>query len=216
VRPQLARHVRVLIVDDHELVRAGLGALLEHEGDIDIVGDVGTGGQALAEARRLKPDVVLLDARLPDMPGPDVCRALCAAMPGVYIGILTTFTDDDLIRQCVRAGAHGYLLKEINGLDLAAAVRALANGESVVDRKVLPQVLAVVRQATIASPEAPLSERQRDILRLVADGMSNREIAEHISLSELTVKSYVEDMLKQLGARNRVHAAVLATKRGWL
>jgi len=151
------------------------------------------------------------------MPGPDVCRGLCEALPDTAVAILTTFSDDELVRQCVRAGARGYLLKEIPRLDLAASIRALAGGESIVDRKVLPQVMAVARQsAQLEDPERPLSERQLVILRLVADGLSNREIAEHLQLSELTVKSYIEDLLKQLGARNRVHAAILATRHGWL
>jgi two-component system, NarL family, response regulator DevR len=209
--------IRVLIVDDHELVRAGLRSVLEAESDLEIVGEAGTGSAALAQARRLQPQVVLLDARLPDMPGADVCRSLCEALPGVAVAILTTFTDDELVRQCVRAGARGYLLKEIPRLDLAASIRSLASGESVIDRKVLPQVLAVARQSPGAADlEHPLSERQRGILRLVADGRSNREIAATVHLSELTVKSYIEDLLKQLGARNRVHAAILATRRGWL
>ncbi|TME27412.1 MAG: response regulator transcription factor [Chloroflexi bacterium] len=209
--------MRVLIVDDHELVRAGLRSLLQPEADIEIVGEVATGSQALVQGRRLRPDVVMLDARLPDMPGPDVCRGLCEALPDTAVAILTTFSDDELVRQCVRAGARGYLLKEIPRLDLAASIRALAGGESIVDRKVLPQVMAVARQsAQLEDPERPLSERQLVILRLVADGLSNREIAEHLQLSELTVKSYIEDLLKQLGARNRVHAAILATRHGWL
>ena len=209
--------IRVLIVDDHELVRAGLRALLEGEDDLEVVAEAATGGQALARAERLRPSVVLLDARLPDMAGPDVCRALYASVPGVVVAMLTTFTDDELVRQSVRAGALGYLLKEIPRLDLAASIRALAAGESVVDRRVLPQVLAVARQTEhAAEAEETLSERQREILRLVADGLSNREIAQQVNLSELTIKSYIEDLLKQLGARNRVHAAVLATRRGWL
>jgi two-component system response regulator DevR len=216
-RSSLGEKIRVLIVDDHELVRAGLRALLDGEADVEVVADAATGSQALAYAQRLRPHVVLLDARLPDMSGPDVCRALYAAVPNVVVAMLTTFTDDELVRQSVRAGAVGYLLKEIPRLDLATSIRALAAGESVVDRRVLPQVLAVARQAgQAAEREESLSERQRDILRLVADGLSNREIAEHVHLSELTVKSYIEDLLKQLGARNRVHAAVLATRRGWL
>jgi two-component system response regulator DevR len=216
-QPASGQRIRLLIVDDHELVRAGLRTLLEDEPDIEIVADVATGGQAVARGRHLRPDVVLLDARLPDMHGADVCQALCSAVPGVAVAILTTFRDDEIVRQCVRAGARGYLLKEIPRLDLATSVRSLAGGESVVDRKVLPQVLAVARQAGLSSADdQALSERQRDILRLVADGLSNREIASHINLSELTVKSYIEDVLKQLGARNRVHAAVLAIKRGWL
>jgi two-component system response regulator DevR len=209
--------IRVLIADDHEMVRAGLRILLASEPDIEIVGEAGTGSQTLAQARRLQPEVVLLDARLPDMPGWDVCHDLCEAFPDLAVAILTTFTDDELVRQCVRAGARGYLLKEIPRIDLASSIRSLAAGESVIDRKVLPQVLAVARQgAHSADAEQPLTERQRTILRLVADGLSNREIAEQVHLSELTVKSYIEDMLKQLGARNRVHAAILATRRGWL
>jgi two-component system, NarL family, response regulator DevR len=151
------------------------------------------------------------------MAGADVCRGLVEALPEVAVAILTTFTDDDLVRQCVRAGARGYLLKEIPRLDLASSIRSLANGESVVDRKVLPQVLAAARRSTEpADSDQPLSERQRAILRLVADGLSNREIANNVHLSELTVKSYIEDLLKHLGARNRVHAAILATRQGWL
>src|SRR3954452_12195114 len=115
----LERKIRLLIVDDHELVRAGLRVLIAQEADIDIVGEAATGGQALLQARRLTPDVVLLDARLPDMPGADACRELCEILPEVAVAILTTFSDDELVRQCVRAGARGYLLKEIPGLDLA-------------------------------------------------------------------------------------------------
>jgi DNA-binding NarL/FixJ family response regulator len=217
IRTAIGHRIRVLIVDDHELVRAGLRALLQAEPDVEIVAEAATGSQALVQGKRLQPDVVLLDARLPDMAGPDVCRGLCEALPDVAVAILTTFTDDELVRQCVRAGAKGYLLKEIPRLDLAASIRSLANGESVVDRKVLPQVLAVARQSAQAEDaDQPLTERQRVILRLVADGLSNREIAEHVQLSELTVKSYIEDLLKQLGARNRVHAAIIATRHGWL
>ena len=209
--------IRVLIVDDHELVRVGLRTLLQAEADVEIVGEAGTGSQALTQARRLRPDVVLLDARLPDMPGADVCRDLVEALPDVAVAILTTYTDDDVVRQCIRAGARGYLLKEIPRIDLASSIRSLATGDSVIDRKVLPQVLAVARQGSQSGdPDQPLSDRQRTILRLVADGLSNREIADQVHLSELTVKSYIEDLLKQLGARNRVHAAILATRRGWL
>jgi DNA-binding NarL/FixJ family response regulator len=138
-------------------------------------------------------------------------------LPDLAVAILTTFSDDDLVRQCVRAGARGYLLKEIPRLDLAASVRSLASGQTVIDQKVLPLVLAVARQSTESAEEnQPLSDRQRTILKLVADGLSNREIGEQVHLSELTVKSYIEDLLKQMGARNRVHAAILATRNGWL
>jgi two-component system response regulator DevR len=209
--------IRVMVVDDHEVVRAGLRTLLQAEPDIEVVAEAATGGQALIQAARVRPQIVLLDARLPDMPGPDVCRGLCEALPDVVVAMLTTFSDEELVRACVRAGARGYLLKEIGSLDLAASIRLLANGESVIDRKVLPHVLAVVRHNTTSpEPAAPLTERQRDILRLVADGLTNREIAAYVHLSELTVKSYIEDLLKQIGARNRVQAALLATRQGWL
>jgi two-component system response regulator DevR len=209
--------IRLMIVDDHAVVRAGLRTLLQAEPDIEIVAEAATGSQALIQAARVRPQVVLLDARLPDMTGPDVCRGLYEALPDVVVAILTTFSDEELVRACVRAGARGYLLKEIPSLELAPSIRLLASGESVVDKKVLSHVLAVARQgATSPMPEAPLTERQRDILRLVADGLTNREIAEFVHLSELTVKSYIEDLLKQIGARNRVQAAILATRQGWL
>jgi two-component system, NarL family, response regulator DevR len=209
--------IRVMVVDDHEVVRAGLRTLLQAEPDIQVVAEAATGSQALIQASRIRPQIVLLDARLPDMAGADVCRNLYEALPDVVVAILTTFSDEELVRACVRAGARGYLLKEIPSLDLAANIRSLANGESVVDPKVLAHVLAVVRHsATAPASAAPLTERQRDILRLVADGLTNREIAEYVHLSELTVKSYIEDLLKQIGARNRVHAAILATRHGWL
>jgi DNA-binding NarL/FixJ family response regulator len=209
--------IRLLIADDHEMVRAGLRSLLLLEPDIDLVGEAGTGSQVLVQARQLRPDVVLLDARLPDMPGWSVCQQLNETLPNIAVAILTTFTDDELVRQCVRAGARGYLLKEIPGIDLAASIRSLAHGESVIDRRVLPRVLAVARQgAQVTDASQVLTERQRTLLQLIADGLSNREIAQQLHLSELTIKSYIEQLLKQLGARNRVHAAILATRQGWL
>ena len=212
-----SRRIRVLVVDDHELVRAGLRALLSTDSDIEIVGEAATGAQALAQARAQSPDVVLLDARLPDMGGPEVCRRLRQAQPAPAVAMLTTYSDDDLVRECVRAGADGYLLKEIARLDLGRSIRALARGEAVIDSKVAPLVLAAARQAgTSAQAELPLTTRQREVLRLVAAGLSNREIAVRTHLSDLTVKGYIEAILQQLGARNRVHAAILATKRGWI
>jgi DNA-binding NarL/FixJ family response regulator len=208
---------RVLIVDDHEMVRAGLRAMLDPDPDVDVVGDAATGARAIALGRALRPDVVLLDARLPDLDGAEVCRRLCADVPGIAVVILTTFSDDDLVRACVRAGAQGYLLKDVERLDLGRSIRALVRGEAVIDPKVAAVVLAAARQAVETdSTEQPLNVRQREVLRLVAEGHSNREIAERSHLSEYTVKGYVEEILERLGARNRVHAAILATKRGWI
>ncbi len=207
--------VRVLLVDDHELVRTGLRAMLAGDGGISVVGDAGTGSAAITLARALKPDVVLLDARLPDMPGDEVCRRLLTDWPELAVVILTTFAEDDLVRRCVRAGARGYLLKDIARLDLGRNLRAVMRGEAVIDSKVAPAVLAAARQAgDSAANDEVLNPRQREVLRLVAEGLSNREIAARTHLSEYTVKGYVEEILERLGARNRVHAAIVATKQG--
>ena len=209
--------IRVLIVDDHEMVRAGLRAMLAADPEIDVVVEATTGAQAIALARERRPDVVLLDARLSDMDGAQVCRRLRAELPEVAVAMLTTFSDDDLVRECVRAGAQGYLLKDVERLDLGRSIRALARGEGVIDQKVAPLVLAAARLgAETAGSEQPLNERERTVLRLVAQGLSNREIADRMHLSELTIKGYIEDILQRLGARNRVHAAALATRRGWI
>jgi DNA-binding NarL/FixJ family response regulator len=207
--------LRVLLVDDHELVRAGLRTMLAGDSGIAVVGDAGSGAAAIARARALKPDVVLLDARLPDVPGDEVCRRLLADAPELAVVMLTTFAEDDLVRRCVRAGARGYLLKDIARLDLGRSLRAVVRGEAVIDSKVAPAVLAAARQATESAPaDELLNTRQREVLRLVAEGLSNREIAARTHLSEYTVKGYVEEILERLGARNRVHAAIVATKQG--
>jgi DNA-binding NarL/FixJ family response regulator len=210
-----ARPVRVLLVDDHELVRAGLRTMLAGDSGVFVVGDAGTGAAAIGQARELAPDVVLLDALLPDMPGDEVCRRLLANAPELAVVILTTFAEDDLVRRCVRAGARGYLLKDIARLDLGRNLRAVMRGEAVIDSKVAPAVLSALRNAA-DNPETnePLNPRQKEVLRLVAEGLSNREIASRTHLSEYTVKGYVEEILARLGARNRVHAAIVATKQG--
>ncbi|MDQ6671357.1 MAG: response regulator transcription factor [Chloroflexota bacterium] len=207
----------MLLVDDHELVRVGLRTLLSTDPEIEVLGEAAAGSHAIAIARLQRPDVVLLDAHLPDLSGPDVCRRLRAAVPDAVIAMLTTFTDEELVRDCVRAGAQGYLLKDIAQLDLSRSIKALARGEAVIDPKVAPLVLAAARLGDAATDQEPmLTARQREVLQLVAEGLSNREIAARTHLSELTVKSYVEEILLHLGARNRVHAAILATKHGWI
>jgi len=211
------QRIRLLIVDDHEMVRAGLRAMLAADPQLEVVADAATGARGVALAHQHHPDVVLLDARLPDMDGAEVCRRICADAPGVAVVMLTTFSDDDLVRRCIHAGARGYLLKDVERLDLGRSIRSLVRGEAVIDPKVAPVVLAAARQAVGAEEaDRPLNERQREVLQLVAEGLSNREIAERTHLSEYTVKGYVEEILERLGARNRVHAAILATKRGWI
>jgi DNA-binding NarL/FixJ family response regulator len=208
------RAVRVLLVDDHELVRAGLRAMLAPDRGVVVVGEAATGAAAIARARDVQPDVVLLDARLPDMAGDEVCRRLLAWEPELAVVMLTIFLEDDLVRRCVRAGARGYLLKDIAHLDLGRSLRAVMRGEAVIDPKVPPAVLAAARQGGAADATAALNPRQREVLQLVAEGLSNREIAVRTHLSEFTVKGYVEEILERLGARNRVHAAIVATKQG--
>ncbi len=211
------RRIRVLIVDDHELVRVGLRTLLATDPQIEVLGEAAAGAQAIAIAREQQPDVVLLDAHLPDLSGPEVCRRLRAAVPDAVVAMLTTFTDDELVQDCMRARAQGYLLKDIAQLDLCRSIKALARGEAVIDPEVAPLVLAAARQdGGVAGDEPMLSARQCEVLQLVAQGLSNREISARTHLSELTIKSYVEEILLHLGARNRVHAAILATKHGWI
>jgi two-component system, NarL family, response regulator DevR len=212
-----APKIRVLIVDDHELVRAGLRTLLSTDPQIEVIGEAAAGAQAVALAREHQPDVVLLDAHLPDLSGPDVCRRLRRAVPRAVVAMLTTFTDDELVRDSVRAGAQGYLLKDIAKLDLSRSIKELARGEAVIDPQVAPLVLAAARLGGGTAGDVPmLSARQREVLQLVAQGLSNREIGTRTHLSELTIKGYIEEILLHLGARNRVHAAILATKHGWI
>jgi two-component system response regulator DevR len=212
-----APKIRVLIVDDHELVRAGLRTLLSTDPQIEVIGEAASGAQAVALAREHQPDVVLLDAHLPDLSGPDVCRRLRRAVPRAVVAMLTTFTDDELVRDSVRAGAQGYLLKDIAKLDLSRSIKELARGEAVIDPQVAPLVLAAARLGGGTAGDVPmLSARQREVLQLVAQGLSNREIGTRTHLSELTIKGYIEEILLHLGARNRVHAAILATKHGWI
>jgi two-component system, NarL family, response regulator DevR len=207
--------IRLLIVDSHELVRAGLRAVLASDPNLEVVAEAATGAHAVALAREHRPDVVLLEARLPDEDGAQTCRLLHTLTPRPALAILTDQADDLSVRACVRAGAQGYLLKQVSADDLRRAVRALACGEGVIDPRIAPLVLSAVRQAEANRPlDITLGGRRRTILRLVAEGCSNREIAAQTQLSELTIKGYVEEILATLGARNRVHAAVLATRRG--
>jgi two-component system response regulator DevR len=191
--------------------------LLSNDPQIEVLGEAATGAQAIALARQQQPDVVLLDAHLPDLSGPDVCRRLRAAVPKAVVAMLTTFTDEELVSDCVRAGAQGYLLKDIAQLDLSRSINALARGEMVIDPKVVPLVLAAARQGAGAVGDEPmLNPRQREVLQMVAQGLTNREIAARIHWSEPTIKKSVEEILLHLGARNRVHAAILATNQGWI
>jgi two-component system response regulator DevR len=211
--------IRLLIVDDHEMVREGLKAMLVSEPDFAIVGDAANAEQALTLIERLRPDIALLDIRLPGTSGIEVCRIVTTRYPETAVIILTTYTDDSLVAQAIQAGARGFILKDIERFDLKRSIRAVARGEAAIDPKAAVAVLAQLRKAPQANGEtAPeqLSSQQLVILRLVAQGLSSREIATQLYLSENTVKGYVQEILHRLGVKNRTEAVMVAVKQGWL
>ncbi len=211
--------IRLLIIDDHEMVREGLKAMLLAEPDFSIVGDAANAEQALAMIERLRPDVVLLDVRLPGISGVEICRTITEKYPEIAVIILTTFTDEQLVSQCIQAGARGFIVKDIERFDLKRSIRAVARGEAAIDPKAAVAMFAQLRRSprpqTEPSPEA-LSSQQLVILRLVAQGNSSREIATQLYLSENTVKGYVQEILHRLGVKNRTEAVMVAVKQGWL
>ena len=209
--------IRVMLVDDHEMVREGLMAMLRHEPDIEVVAQTGSGAAVVDLVEATKPDIVLLDARLPDVSGVEVCRRLGVSHPGVAVVILTTYTDPDLVEECIQAGARGYVVKDVEQFSLKESIRAVYRGQSVLAPQVAGQVIAQARTRPQArSRRAELSESQVAILRLISRGHSNREIAAEVHLSENTVKSHVQEIFRKLGVRNRVEAAILAGKSGWI
>jgi DNA-binding NarL/FixJ family response regulator len=212
--------IRVLIVDDQRLMREGLRILLELEPDLAIVGEAGDGQAALERFAALQPDVVLMDVRMPVLDGVEATRRLRERWPDARVIILTTFDDDEYLFEGLRAGALGYLLKDVSGQDLAKAVRTVAAGGALIDPSVTRKVVAgLARWAPPARPidkalREPLSEREREILRLLAQGLSNGEIADRLSLAQGTVKNYVTVILQKLGARDRTQAALRAKEMG--
>jgi DNA-binding NarL/FixJ family response regulator len=212
-----AERIRVLIVDDHEMVREGLMAMLQTEDDFEVVGQTGSGAAVAELVESTRPDVVLLDARLPDVSGVEVCRRLSRSHPGVAVVILTTYTDADLVQECIQAGARGYVVKDVERFSLRESIRAVYRGEAVLAPQVAGHVIEQARSRPMAgSTRAALSVSQVAILRLISRGHSNREIAAEVHLSENTVKTHVQEIFRKLGVRNRVEAAILAGKSGWI
>ncbi|MFF1357830.1 response regulator [Streptomyces sp. NPDC058297] len=209
--------IRVFLVDDHEVVRRGLSDLLNAEPDISVVGDAENVEHALARGPALRPDVAVLDVRLPDGDGISVCRELRSQMPELACLMLTSFDDEEALLDAIMAGASGYVLKQIKGSDLVSAVRTVASGQSMLDPATTARLMRSLRTDPDAAPEiapelAALSPRERDILALIGDGLTNREIGKRLYLSEKTVKNHISRLLAKLGVHRRVQAAVLATQ----
>ncbi len=205
--------IRVFLLDDHEVVRQGLRALLESGGDIEVVGESGLAAEASARIPALRPDVAILDARLPDGSGIEVCRTVRGVDPDVKALILTSYDDDEALFAAIMAGASGYVLKEIAGQDLIGAVRQVAAGNSLIDPTLTARVLERVRNGPSTAPElAGLTEQELKLLGLIAEGLTNRQIGERMFLAEKTVKNYVSSILSKLGLERRTQAAVLASK----
>ena len=204
---------RVFLLDDHEIVRRGLKDLLEHEADITVVGEAGSAAEALARIPATGPDVAVLDARLPDGSGIDVCRSIRSSDPSIAVIILTSYDDDEALFAAIMAGAAGYVLKQVRGHDLVEAVRRVATGQSLLDPVVTQRVLTRIREGDPqAGPLDGLTAQETRLLELIGEGLTNRQIAAEMFLAEKTVKNYVSQLLAKLGLQRRTQAAVLAAR----
>jgi len=205
--------IAVFLLDDHEIVRRGVRELLEASGDMEVVGEAGTAAEALARIPATRPQVAVLDVRLPDGNGVEVCREVRSRHPEVQCLMLTSFSDDEALMDAIMAGASGYVLKQIRGNDLADAIRRVAKGESLLDPAVTRRVLDRLRNPAPADDRlAQLTDQERRILDLIARGMTNRQIGNELHLAEKTVKNYVSNLLAKLGMSRRTEAAVFAAR----
>ena len=208
---------RVLLVDDHELVRQGIGAMLQGSGDIEVVGQARTGREAIEVARRELPDIVLMDVRMPDMDGLEATRKIKEERSRTAVVMLTMHDNPTYLRDAVRAGAAGYLLKDVSKEELVDAIRQVATGGAFIESQMLKGMLSEMKPAPTAGGGAVgknLTKREREILALVAEGMSNREIADRLVLSPETVKSHVAAILEKLNVSDRTQAAIYAVRNG--
>ncbi|MFC3687957.1 response regulator [Aquipuribacter hungaricus] len=205
--------IRVFLLDDHEVVRQGLRALLEGAGDIEVVGESGSAVEATRRIPALRPDVAVLDGRLGDGSGIEVCREVRSQDPTIRALVLTSYDDDEALFAAIMAGAAGYLLKEIKGTDLVEAVRQVAGGRSLIDPALVARVLDRVRNPAAVAPElSSLTEQERRLLGHITEGLTNRQIAAQMGLAEKTVKNYVSNILTKLGLDSRTQAALMATR----
>ena len=208
--------ITVFLLDDHEIVRRGVKELLETEPDIVVIGEGSTAAEALARVPALRPQVAVLDVRLPDGDGVSVCRDLRSKLPDLACLMLTSFADDDALYDAILAGAAGYVLKQIKGSDLVNAVRTIAGGGSLLDPKTTARIMQRLRDDAAdrerADPFAALTDQERRILDLIGEGLTNRQIGERMFLAEKTVKNYVSSLLSKLGLERRTQAAILSTE----
>jgi two-component system, NarL family, response regulator DevR len=205
--------IRVFLLDDHEIVRRGIKELLEAEGDIDVVGEAGLAQDALNRIPAVRPDVAILDGRLPDGSGVDVCREIRSRHPEVNALILTSYDDDEALFAAIMAGAAGYILKQVRGNDFVDIVRRVARGQSMLDPAVTAQVLERLRRGPEVDPGlASLTQQEQRILTLIGEGKTNRQIAQEMYLAEKTVKNYTSSLYAKLGLESRTQAAIYATK----
>jgi len=205
--------IPVFLLDDHEVVRQGVRSLLESTGEIQVVGEAGLAADAVARIKATNPRVAILDVRLPDGNGVEVCREVRSAFPDVLCLMLTSYTDDEALFEAIMAGASGYVLKQIRGNELVQAVKRVAAGESLLDPAVTGRVLRRLREPTPEDERlARLTDQERKILDLIAEGCTNRQIGERLHLAEKTVKNYVSNMLSKLDMERRTEAAVFATR----
>ena len=208
--------VTVFLLDDHEVVRRGVHDLLDAEPDLTVIGEAGTAEQALVRVPALRPQVAVLDVRLPDGDGVSVCRELRSRMPDLACLMLTSFDDEEALLDAIMAGASGYVLKQITGTDLVNAVRTVASGQSMLDPGATARVMARLRGGPVQQEEpqglAVLTDREREILVLVGEGLTNRQIGTKLYLAEKTVKNNISRLLAKLGVERRVQAAVIATQ----
>jgi DNA-binding NarL/FixJ family response regulator len=206
------RQITVFLLDDHEVVRRGLRDLLANEPDITVVGEAGTVASALTRMPDLRPRVAVLDVRLPDGDGVSVCREIRSALSGTVCLMLTSYGDDQALFRAVMAGAAGYVLKETAGSDLVSAVRTVASGGSMLDAGMVQRMIGKLREQPAADPLSALSDQEKRVLELIGEGLTNRQIAERMSLAEKTAKSYVSSLLTKLGVRSRTQAATFAAR----
>ena len=211
----MSNTIRLLLVDDHQVVRLGLRALLSAESDLLVVGEAGSAAEALAQVESLRPEVVLMDVRLPDQSGITACQQIHQRWPEVKVLMLTSFADESLVLEAVDAGAAGYVLKQVGNDDLIKAVRAVAQGDAVLDPAVTRKLLAHVRRTSHEAQAAAfrdLSEREIQVLAQVAEGKTNAEIGAILMLSEKTVRNHVSTILDKLGCTNRIETATYAVR----